>query len=109
MGSPGAFELIEAVIDPGSRVGWDERVTGEPADPVVCAQHAWLSPLPPEGASAIIHRTADRAPEMAHSRGVRSLDLLRDRIVDRVVAEHPDAADEPQASSNGSPACSGTS
>ncbi len=68
-----------------------------PADRVVCAQHAWLSPLPPEGASAIIHRTTDRAPEMAQSQGVRPLDLLRDGIVDRVVAEHPDAADEPQA------------
>lgn len=68
-----------------------------PADRVVCAQHAWLSPLPPEGASAIIHRTTDRAAQMAQTQGVRSLDLLRDGIVDRVVAEHPDAADEPQA------------
>jgi acetyl-CoA carboxylase carboxyl transferase subunit beta len=68
-----------------------------PADRVVCAQHAWLSPLPPEGASAIIHRTTERAAEMADAQGVRSLDLLRAGIVDRVVAEHPDAADEPQA------------
>jgi acetyl-CoA carboxylase carboxyl transferase subunit beta len=68
-----------------------------PADRVVCAQHAWLSPLPPEGASAIIHRTTDRAPEMAAAQGVRSLDLLRDGVVDRVVAERPDAADEPAA------------
>ncbi len=68
-----------------------------PADRVVCAQHAWLSPLPPEGASAIMHRTTERAPEMADAQGVRSLDLLRSGIVDRVVAEHPDAADEPDA------------
>jgi acetyl-CoA carboxylase carboxyl transferase subunit beta len=68
-----------------------------PADRVLCAQHAWLSPLPPEGASAILHRTTERAPEVAQSQGVRSLDLLRDGIVDRVVAEHPDAADEPDA------------
>jgi acetyl-CoA carboxylase carboxyl transferase subunit beta len=68
-----------------------------PADRVVCAQHAWLSPLPPEGASAIIHRTTDRAAEMAEAQGVRSLDLLRAGIVDRVVAERPDAADEPAA------------
>jgi acetyl-CoA carboxylase carboxyl transferase subunit beta len=68
-----------------------------PADRVVCAQHAWLSPLPPEGASAIIHRTVDRAPEMAEAQGVRSLDLLAAGIVDRVVAERPDAADEPAA------------
>jgi acyl-CoA carboxylase subunit beta len=66
-----------------------------PADRVICAQHAWLSPLPPEGASAILHRTTDRAPEMAEAQGVRSLDLLRAGIVDRIVAERPDAADEP--------------
>lgn len=68
-----------------------------PADRVVCAQHAWLSPLPPEGAAAIMHRDTARAPEMAAAQGVRSLDLLRAGIVDRIVAEHPDAADEPAA------------
>jgi acetyl-CoA carboxylase carboxyl transferase subunit beta len=66
-----------------------------PADRVVAAQHAWLSPLPPEGASAIVHRDTDHAPEMADRQGVRSVDLLAAGIVDRVVAEHPDAADEP--------------
>jgi acyl-CoA carboxylase subunit beta len=67
-----------------------------PADRVVAAQHGWLSPLPPEGASAIVHRTADRAAEMAESQGVRSLDLQRAGIVDRIVPERPDAADEPE-------------
>lgn len=66
-----------------------------PADRVVAAQHAWLSPLPPEGASAIVHRTTERAAEMAEAQGVRSLDLLHSGIVDRIVAERPDAADEP--------------
>jgi acetyl-CoA carboxylase carboxyl transferase subunit beta len=66
-----------------------------PADRVIAAQHAWLSPLPPEGASAIVHRTTERAAELAEAQGVRSLDLLRNGIVDRVIAEHPDAADEP--------------
>ena len=66
-----------------------------PADRVIAAQHAWLSPLPPEGASAIVHRTTDHAPEMARAQGVRSLDLLASGIVDRIVAEKPDAADEP--------------
>lgn len=68
-----------------------------PADRVVAAQHAWLSPLPPEGASAILYRTADRAPELAGRQGVRSADLLHAGIVDRVVAENPDAADERHA------------
>jgi len=64
---------------------------------VLAAQHAWLSPLPPEGASAILYRTISRAAEMAEHQGVRSLDLLNAGIVDRIIAERPDAADEPQA------------
>jgi acetyl-CoA carboxylase beta subunit/acetyl-CoA carboxylase alpha subunit len=68
-----------------------------PADRVIAAEHAWLSPLPPEGASAIVYRTVDRAPEMAEAQGVRSRDLLANGIVDRIVAERPDAADEPEA------------
>lgn len=67
-----------------------------PADRVVSAQHGWLSPLPPEGASAILHRTTGRAAEIAAAQGIRSLDLLRDGIVDRIVVERPDASDEPQ-------------
>jgi acetyl-CoA carboxylase carboxyl transferase beta subunit len=68
-----------------------------PADRVVCAEHAWLSPLPPEGASAIMYRTTARAGELAAAQGVRSIDLLRHGIADRIVAERPDAADEPAA------------
>jgi acetyl-CoA carboxylase carboxyl transferase subunit beta len=68
-----------------------------PADRVIAAQHAWLSPLPPEGASAIVHRDTDHAPEMARAQKVRALDLRAAGIVDRIVAEHPDAADEPES------------
>jgi len=67
-----------------------------PADRMIAAQHGWLSPLPPEGASAIMHRTTDRAPEMAAAQGVRAKDLLARGIVDHVVVERPDAADEPE-------------
>ena len=63
---------------------------------MIAAQHGWLSPLPPEGASAIVHRDLDHAPDMARAQGVRSLDLRRNGIVDRIVAERPDAADEPE-------------
>lgn len=68
-----------------------------PADRVIAAQHAWLSPLPPEGASAIVHRDTSRAPEMARAQQVRAIDLHARGIVDLVVAERPDAADEPEA------------
>jgi acetyl-CoA carboxylase carboxyl transferase beta subunit len=66
-----------------------------PADRVLAALHGWLAPLPPEGASAIVYRDVDHAPELAAAQGIRSADLLRNGIVDVVVPEHPDAADEP--------------
>ncbi len=68
-----------------------------PADRVLAALHGWLAPLPPEGASAIVFRDTAHAPELAAAQGIRSSDLLRSGIVDAIVPEHPDAADEPAA------------
>ncbi|NYF59972.1 carboxyl transferase domain-containing protein [Micromonospora purpureochromogenes] len=68
-----------------------------PADRVIAAAHGWLSPLPPEGASAILHRTVERAPQVSAAQGIRAQDLRARGIVDRIVAERPDAADEPAA------------
>jgi acetyl-CoA carboxylase carboxyl transferase subunit beta len=67
-----------------------------PADRILTAQHGWLSPLPPEGASAILYHDTSHAAAMAAKQGVRSADLLAHGIVDRVIAEHPDAAAEPE-------------
>jgi acetyl-CoA carboxylase carboxyl transferase beta subunit len=66
-----------------------------PADRVLAALHGWLAPLPPEGASAIVYRDTAHAPELAAAQGIRSADLLESGIVDAIVPEHPDAADEP--------------
>lgn len=66
-----------------------------PADRVLAALHGWLAPLPPEGASAIVFRDTAHAAELAAAQGIRSADLLACGIVDTVVPEHPDAADEP--------------
>ncbi|MBP2406202.1 Acetyl-coenzyme A carboxylase carboxyl transferase subunit beta [Streptomyces netropsis] len=66
-----------------------------PADRVLAARHAWLSPLPPEGASAILYRTTDRAYEVAERQGVRSADLLANGIVDRIVEEGEDSTADP--------------
>jgi acetyl-CoA carboxylase carboxyl transferase beta subunit len=66
-----------------------------PADRVLAALHGWLAPLPPEGASAIVYRDVDHAPELAVAQGIRSADLLRNGIVDAIVPEHTDAADTP--------------
>ncbi|MEZ0342086.1 carboxyl transferase domain-containing protein [Mycobacterium sp. pV006] len=68
-----------------------------PADRVLAALHGWLAPLPPEGASAIVYRDVDHAAELAAAQGIRSVDLLRHGIVDVVVPEETDAADEPLA------------
>ncbi|MGI5221569.1 carboxyl transferase domain-containing protein [Nocardia sp. CA-290969] len=66
-----------------------------PADRVLAATHGWLAPLPPEGASAIVYRDTEHAPELATRQRIRSADLLADGIVDRIVPEYPDAAEEP--------------
>ncbi|MFD3704213.1 carboxyl transferase domain-containing protein [Nocardia sp. NPDC058658] len=68
-----------------------------PADRVLAARHGWLAPLPPEGASAIVFRDTAHAPDMAAAQGIRSADLLADGVVDEIVEEYPDAADEPVA------------
>lgn len=68
-----------------------------PADRTIAAEHAWLSPLPPEGASAIVYRDVAHAAELAEQQGVASGKLLANGIVDRVVAELPDATDEARA------------
>lgn len=66
-----------------------------PADRVLAALHGWLAPLPPEGASAIVFRDTAHAAELAAAQGIRSADLLKSGIVDTIVPEYPDAADEP--------------
>jgi acetyl-CoA carboxylase carboxyl transferase subunit beta len=68
-----------------------------PADRVICAEHATLSAIAPEGASAILYRTTERAPELAATQGISSSDLLRFGIVDRVIDERPSADREPDA------------
>ncbi len=67
-----------------------------PCDRVVASEHAWLAPLPPEGASAIVFRDTAHAPQLAAAQGVRAADLLAAGIVDTVVPEPPDAEAEPE-------------
>ena len=62
-----------------------------PADRVVAAQHSWLSPIAPEGASAILYRTAGRAADVASAQHIASTDLRSLGIVDVVV---PDTAED---------------
>ncbi len=64
-----------------------------PADRVLAVQHAWLAPLPPEGASAIVYRDTGHAPELAARQGIRSADLAAVGIVDCVIPETPEDPD----------------
>ncbi|MFC5887528.1 carboxyl transferase domain-containing protein [Kitasatospora sp. CM 4170] len=68
-----------------------------PADRVLAAEHSWLAPLPPEGASAIVHRDGAHAAELARTQGIGASDLAEVGLVDAVVPELPDAAEEPAA------------
>ena len=54
---------------------------------MIATEHAWLSPLPPEGASLIVHGDVDHAAEMATRQRVRAADLLADGVVQHVVPE----------------------
>ena len=67
-----------------------------PADRVVAAEHGWLSPLPPEGASAIVYHDVDHAAEMTKRQSVSAHDLFDEGIVDVIVPERPDAHLDPE-------------
>ncbi|MCW2831503.1 MAG: acetyl-CoA carboxyl transferase [Aeromicrobium sp.] len=66
-----------------------------PADVVIAAENAWLSPLPPEGASAIVHGNLEHAEEMAEAQRVSALELFDSGTVHHVVPEP--AGDTPEA------------
>lgn len=61
-----------------------------PAGTVLCMENGWVSPLPPEGASFILHRTIEQAPQIARQQGVSAMDLLDAGVVDAVIAEGSD-------------------
>lgn len=57
-----------------------------PADWTLAAQDAWLAPIAPEGAAAILFRTTDEAPRLAAMQAITASQLQRHGIVDEVVA-----------------------
>lgn len=63
-----------------------------PADRVIAAAHGWLSPIAPEGASAILYRTTGRAAEVASAQAISATDLRTLGIVHSVVPDEDDAA-----------------
>jgi acetyl-CoA carboxylase beta subunit len=61
-----------------------------PADVVVATENSWLSPLPPEGASAIVHGDVDHAAQMAELQKVGAIDMFESGSVHHLVAEPDD-------------------
>ena len=66
-----------------------------PARTVIAAERAWLMPLPPEGASVIVHGDTEHAAEQARRMRVRAVDLLAQGTVHHVVPE-PDGDSGPE-------------
>jgi len=66
-----------------------------PADRMIAMEHGWLSPLPPEGASAIVYKDGSHAKELSELQRVGAQELLEDGIIHRIVAEPADPAAEP--------------
>ncbi len=60
-----------------------------PADRMIAAEHAWLAPLAPEGASAIVYRDTSHAADLAARQGIGAADLAAHGIVDEVIPEIP--------------------
>jgi acetyl-CoA carboxylase alpha subunit len=74
-----------------------------PAQVVVATENAWLSPLPPEGASVIRFGDTEHAAEMAESQGIGSAALVESGIVHRVVPELPEDGAEALAATVANP------
>jgi acetyl-CoA carboxylase carboxyl transferase subunit beta len=60
-----------------------------PARRIIATEHAWLSPLPPEGASAIVHGDVHHAAQIAEEQHVRATDLVALGVIHGVVPELP--------------------
>ncbi len=53
----------------------------------VAAEHAWLAPLPPEGASLIVHGDTTHARELAEQQRISARELFDDGAVHELVGE----------------------
>ena len=59
------------------------------ADAIVALEHAWLAPIAPEAASAIVFRNTDEAAQMVRNQAADTASLQREGLVDMVVPEGP--------------------
>lgn len=68
-----------------------------PARHVVAVEDAWLSPLPPEGASAIVYKDTEHAALLAARQRVAARHMAEDGIVDTLVPLRAPAHEDPVA------------
>ncbi|GAA0594156.1 acetyl-CoA carboxyl transferase [Kribbella sandramycini] len=59
-----------------------------PAKTVIAPEHAWLAPLPPEGASQIVHHDVEHAAAMARQQRISALDLHVSRMIHQLIPEN---------------------
>lgn len=67
-----------------------------PARRIIAAGNAWLSPLPPEGASAIVFKDTEHAALLAARQRVGAAQMREDGTVDVIVPEEPAAHEDPE-------------
>ncbi len=84
--------VVSAVCGAGTGVS---ALTLLPADRTICAENAFIVPLPLEAASEILHRSTAHAPRLAARQGIRASDLVATGLVDEIVPEAPDASAYP--------------
>lgn len=80
---------VSVLIGEGSGAG---AIALLAADATIALEHAWLAPIAPEAASAILFRGTDEAAQMARSQAANVEALQSEGIVDTIVPEGPTVA-----------------
>ena len=76
--------MVAAIVGEGGSGG---AVALASAERVLMLEHAVYSVISPEGASSILWRTADKAPDAAEAMKVTAQDLLGLKVIDRIILE----------------------
>jgi acetyl-CoA carboxylase carboxyl transferase subunit alpha len=76
--------MVAAIVGEGGSGG---AVALASAERVLMMEHAVYSVISPEGASSILWRTPEKAPDAAEAMKVTAQDLLRLKVIDRIVPE----------------------
>lgn len=76
--------MISVIVGEGGSGG---AVALASAERVLMLEHAVYSVISPEGASSILWRTADKAPDAAEAMKMTAQDLLKLGVIDRIVPE----------------------